>query len=90
MALRITDTKITSDEVGETARLADGCLWHVTGWPGREFDRNQAITAMTLAEERARPRRNEALIRDLSAELGNPATVTPGGDTRNTDQSTRR
>jgi hypothetical protein len=51
MTLHITDCEITSDVPGceEVARLRDG-LWSVTGYPGRSFDRNQAITAMTLAE----------------------------------------
>ena len=68
MALTITDTEITSDEVGETGRQEDG-LWYVTGHPGRAFDRNQAITAMTLAEERSRPTPQPGLIADLEAEL---------------------
>ncbi|GIF70978.1 hypothetical protein [Asanoa siamensis] len=51
MALRITDTLITSTTPGcdSTAHLRDGA-WQVTSHPGRRFNRNQAITAMTLAE----------------------------------------
>jgi hypothetical protein len=51
MALRITDTTITSDVpvCTEVAQLHEG-QWRVTGYRGRAFDRNQAITAMTLAE----------------------------------------
>lgn len=69
MALTITDTTITSDEVGETGRQEDG-LWYVTGYPGRAFDRNQAISAMTIAEERSRPEPNRLLIASLKSELG--------------------
>jgi hypothetical protein len=68
MALTITDTEITSDEVGEAAYLRDG-LWFVTGWPGRAMDRNQAITAMTITEERARPEPNRLLLASLESEL---------------------
>ncbi|MGH3647626.1 MAG: hypothetical protein ACRDTM_10705 [Micromonosporaceae bacterium] len=50
MAIRITDTEMVSDQCGERAYTRDGAVWHVTGHPGRCFDRNQAITAMTLAE----------------------------------------
>jgi hypothetical protein len=32
----------------------DGCgVWAASGWPGRVFTRNQAITAMVLAERLA-------------------------------------
>ncbi|MGW3351266.1 hypothetical protein ACWDA3_48895 [Nonomuraea rubra] len=49
MTLNITDTHMTSDDCPNVAELlADG--WTVTGYPGRLFDRNQAITAMLLAE----------------------------------------
>jgi hypothetical protein len=68
MALTITETRITSDEVGETGRQEDG-MWYVTGWPGRAMDRNQAISAMTIAEERARPNPNRLLIASLESEL---------------------
>jgi hypothetical protein len=78
MALRITDTEITSDEIGTRAAFrqhaaADGNgAWVVYAVPyaGRLFDRNQAITAMTIAEEKARPAPNQALIASLQAELG--------------------
>jgi hypothetical protein len=68
MALTITDTQITSSEVGETAYQRDG-LWFVTGWPGRAMDRNQAITAMTISEEQARPEPNRLLLASLENEL---------------------
>jgi hypothetical protein len=70
MALTITDTEITSDEVGEIGRQEDGALWYVTGHPGRAFDRRQAITAMTIAEERSRPDPRPELIASLESELG--------------------
>jgi hypothetical protein len=53
MALTITDTEITSDEIGASATSRDG-FWYVTSHPDKAFDRNQAITAMTLAELEAR------------------------------------
>jgi len=67
VALTITDTEITSSDVGETASLRDG-LWFVTGWPGRAMDRNQAITAMTIARQ----------PRSRAAAMSNPpgATIT--------------
>ena len=51
MALRITATEIRSDLPGCTDHAAlDATGWTVTGMPGRVLDRNQAITAMVLAE----------------------------------------
>jgi hypothetical protein len=35
-----------------TAAVRLGHLWHVTGWP-RLLNRNEAITALTLAERQA-------------------------------------
>jgi hypothetical protein len=83
MTLTITDTLITSDEVGERAEFrqhaaADGRgAWVIfagpaefaRGYYGRLFDRNQAITAMTVLEEQARPQPNAALIASLESEL---------------------
>ena len=68
MALRIGHDRITSDVVDICAhRTADGS-WHVDGWD-RVFDRNQAITAMTIAEERSRPHPDAVLIDSLEREL---------------------
>lgn len=58
MSLHITDDRMTSDETPEIATALtvpaaadDICdLWTVSWLPGREFDRNAAITAMTIAE----------------------------------------
>jgi hypothetical protein len=36
---------------------------------GRLFDRDQAITAMTIAEELERPNPDQALIKSLESEL---------------------
>jgi hypothetical protein len=77
MALTITDTEITSDLTGARAEYrphasADGNgAWVVypSPWAARLFDRNQAITAMTIAEERARPEPDQALIASLESEL---------------------
>nr|WP_042198356.1 hypothetical protein [Kibdelosporangium sp. MJ126-NF4]CEL23346.1 hypothetical protein [Kibdelosporangium sp. MJ126-NF4]CTQ94508.1 hypothetical protein [Kibdelosporangium sp. MJ126-NF4] len=53
MSLRITDTAMTSTATEHTARLVDAelGLWTVT-WLGDRYQlgRNQAISAMTLAE----------------------------------------
>lgn len=84
MTLHITDDAITSDEVGQTAHRRDG-RWYIAGpppansatfdelydltRPGRTFDRNQAISAMTIAEELARPEPNELLVESLRSEL---------------------
>ena len=49
---KITEDSMTSDQTRHTAaRTADG--WTVTWLPGRVLNRNQAITAMTIAEEAA-------------------------------------
>jgi hypothetical protein len=52
MALRIDDDYMSLELNGtKTAHAAVrvGLLWRVTGWP-RLLDRNEAITALTLAE----------------------------------------
>lgn len=63
MALTITDTEITSDEITARAEFrqhaaADGSgAWVVSGIEdigSRLLDRAQAVTAMTIAEEQAR------------------------------------
>ena len=73
MTLTITDTHMTSDDCPNVAELR-GCRWSVTGYPGRTFDRNQAITAMLLAElltQRPFPEdRIELLAVTWRAELG--------------------
>jgi len=78
MTLHITDAEITSDQVGQTAYQRNG-RWYITGptfedlkdltRPGRSFDRNQAISAMTIAEEEARPAPDQLLIESLRSEL---------------------
>lgn len=75
MTLTITDTLITSDMTDARAEFrvhasADGSgAWVVSTRYGRLLDRNQAITAMTLAEERAKPDPDQVLIRTLESEL---------------------
>jgi hypothetical protein len=77
MALTITETRITSDLADAYAEYrphasADGHgAWVVYGspWSSRLLDRNQAITAMTIAEEQARPEPNRLLIESLTGEL---------------------
>ena len=74
MALTITDTEITSDLVTARAEFraaaaADGNgAWIVSGQPGRLFTQEQAVTAVQLAEDRARletDKRLAALEREL-------------------------
>lgn len=81
MALTVTDTLITSDEVADHAefrrhRAADGsgawvCSGPVLGprYGAQLFDHNQAITAMSIAEELARLVPNPDLIRVWEREL---------------------
>ncbi|MFB4308951.1 hypothetical protein [Actinomadura sp. GTD37] len=50
MSLSITENEITSDVTPETrADRVSATRWTVTGFP-KLFDRNQAITAMSLVE----------------------------------------
>jgi hypothetical protein len=73
--LTITDTSITSDETSATAELhphaaADGRGgWVVSVRPARLLTRDQAITAMTIVEELARPDPDRLLIASLETEL---------------------
>jgi hypothetical protein len=81
MTLHITDTTITSDEVSDNAELrrgvaADGSAAWVCWGPtigglfgARVLNRNQAISAITLAEELARPEPNRLLVESLRSEL---------------------
>jgi hypothetical protein len=54
MALTITDNLMRSDQTPHTAAAwpvpGEPTLWTVTWLPGRNLTRNQAITAMSLAE----------------------------------------
>ncbi len=52
MNIRITDEAMTSDTTPHSAR-AEGDGWAVTWLPGRVLTRNQATTAMVLAETAA-------------------------------------
>lgn len=71
MTLSIHDHLMTSDATNHVAAgNAEG--WGVSCLPGRRLDRNQAITAMTLAEEVATGGGisvNFGLVRSLAAEL---------------------
>ena len=77
MALTINDRTMTSDRTPHTARLAPGDQhqWEVSWLPGRRVTRNQAITALILAEAsnpaEARDRnRRRPHIQGWAAELG--------------------
>jgi hypothetical protein len=54
MATKITDTEMASDQTRHTARAwpvpDEPTLWSVTWLPGRALTRDQAVTAMTIAE----------------------------------------
>lgn len=56
MSTKITDTEMTSDQTRHTAELVKlpspltGYSWQVTWLPGQHLTRDQAITAMTIAE----------------------------------------
>jgi hypothetical protein len=52
MALTINDDRITADNTSHTARPAPGRpgIWEVSWLPGRLLDRNEAVTAMILAD----------------------------------------
>jgi len=53
MALRITESSITSDGTAHTARISpDG--WQVSWLPGRTLTRNQAVSALMLTQEASR------------------------------------
>ncbi|MGH3296928.1 MAG: hypothetical protein ACRDP7_34555 [Trebonia sp.] len=54
MATKISDSEMTSDQTRHTARAwpvpDEPTLWSVTWLPGRALTRDQAVTAMTIAE----------------------------------------
>ena len=77
MALNINDRFMTSDRTPHAARLAPGeeHHWEVSWLPGRRVTRNDAITAMVLAETCSpagtRERnRMQPFIEGWAAELG--------------------
>jgi hypothetical protein len=75
MALSIADTAMTSDLTAHVAQPS-GDRWRVSWLPGRALDRNQAVTALTIAETVARwPRlgpgdRGWPMVKVWAAELG--------------------
>ncbi|MGC5011384.1 hypothetical protein ACLQ2R_11515 [Streptosporangium sp. DT93] len=50
MSLHITATTMTEEASGHRAHRAADDGWIVTAHPGRTFTRDQAITALTIAE----------------------------------------
>jgi hypothetical protein len=73
MALTINDRSMTSDRTPHAARRTPGeQQWEVSWLPGRRVTRNQAITAMTLAEATSPADRNRLSphIQGWAAELG--------------------
>ena len=76
MTLTISDTTMTSDQTGHTARHApDRNGWEVSWLPGQTLDRNSAVTAMVLAETTAEPGLHQGhrlwpFVQGWAAELG--------------------
>jgi hypothetical protein len=77
MPVTIHDRTMTSDRTAHAARLAPGTQhhWEVSWLPGRRLTRNEATTAMTLAEAcstTASPERNRLWppIQGWAGELG--------------------
>jgi hypothetical protein len=50
VSLRIDDALMSSSVTGHTARMTTGTTWSVSWLGDRQLTRNQAITALTLAE----------------------------------------
>ena len=70
MSLTITEGLMQSDLTDHTCMYVDG-RWRASWLPDRILDRNQAITAMTIAEEVDRGRPHDVgLIVSLANELG--------------------
>jgi len=69
MSIRITDAEMTAETTGHRAVRRDDGRWTVTTHPGRPMDRNSAITALTIAEERAADHPRAVLIEALEQEL---------------------
>jgi hypothetical protein len=72
MSIKITDDLMRLEVDGKviaTARRREGGWWEVTHWP-RFFDRNQAITALTVTELLGSGRSNDdPLVVALREEL---------------------
>ena len=77
MALTINDRTMTSDRTHHTARLAPGeqHQWEVSWLPGRRLTRNQAITAMTLAEESSPADRATGTACGPTSRAGQPSSA---------------
>jgi hypothetical protein len=75
MALSIADTAMTSDLTRHSARHSSG-EWRVSWLPGRTVDRNQAVTALSIAETVAQKPslspgdRGWPVVKAWAAELG--------------------
>jgi hypothetical protein len=50
MAIKIDDTEMASDATQHTACQTPSGAWRVTWLPGFDLNRNEAITAMVLAD----------------------------------------
>jgi hypothetical protein len=51
VGIKIDDTSMHAEISGATAERNDSGKWAVSWLPERQVDRNQAVTAMVLAEE---------------------------------------
>jgi hypothetical protein len=70
MALTITETQITSDMTTVFAERR-GEVWAVSSYPSGDwvFDRDQAIAAVTIAEELEKPEPDQLLLERLRSQL---------------------
>jgi len=79
MALTIGETAMTSDQSAHTARQVPGPSrgWEVSWLPGQLFDRNTAITAMSLADIAATGTSVRVTGSGLSLRVGPPKSAWP-------------
>lgn len=76
MTLTISEDRMTSDITRHEAQraAAEEQCWTVSWWPARRLDRNQAISALTLAEFVEQGRADHPLVGELASELDVPVT----------------
>lgn len=78
MSLTVHKHLMTSTVTSHVASGDDADGWGVSWAPGRRLDRNQAVSAMTVAElvesGASEGTRDWSVVRSLAAELGMTAT----------------
>lgn len=66
MTLTITDSVMTSTMTDhQAAKMTRGGVWSCTWCPDLKLDRNQAVTAMTIAEEVSRALESGSNVADV-------------------------